>query len=103
VPGPIPLGDIGKLNHELTDITPRSLRASLIMSAVFAAFALLLGVSSTLQRSTQELKPWVSEIIRSVCCTICVTPLLTLTVVLYRLRARAKLPKEVSLETSRTS
>jgi hypothetical protein len=97
------LGDIGKLNQALTYITPGGVRDCLIVSAVFAAFAFLLGISSTQQQYTHDMISRVWENTRSLCCTICISPLLAWTVILYGLRSRAHLPKEVSLETGRAS
>lgn len=102
--------DVENLDRALANLTPRGIKACLIISAVFAALALVLGISSIWSPWAGRLGlisiPWtlgVSTHLCSACSVICCIPVLVLTVMLYGLRLKVKLPAGITLETGQAS
>jgi hypothetical protein len=110
-----PFNGLSDLDQALLEVTPRNLKVCLGISAAFAGIAIVTLAAMTLFPSVQFIflpvvhklgLSWVLEIstlFRFICSGLCSAPLIAITVILYGLRARAKLPKEVSLETGAAS
>jgi hypothetical protein len=94
----------------LAKATPKSITGCLIMGAVFAALTMFLGICSlcslALHRPGFTFLPSIlraTTLLRSVCSLVCFIPLLVLTVILYGLQLKVKLPVELVLETGEAS
>jgi hypothetical protein len=104
------LGNVDNLDRALAAVTPKSIKGCLVVGAVFAAVAMLLGIyslcSPALHRlgfTSLPLILRVSTHLRSICSVVCLIPILVLTVILYGLRLKVKLPMELALETGEAS
>jgi hypothetical protein len=98
---------VENLDRALAEVTPRSIRGCVVAGAVFATLAIFFSICSLSPHRVGLVSfQWIlgnSAHLRSICSMICCTPLLALTVILYGLRLKAKLPMEITLETGEAS
>jgi hypothetical protein len=98
---------IQSLDRALAEVTPRSIKGCLVTGAIFATLAIFFSICSLLAHPVGLVSVnWIlgsSTHLRSICSIICCIPLLFLTVILYGSRLKAKLPIEITLETSEAS
>jgi hypothetical protein len=110
-----PFNKLGELDRALLKITPRNLKACLIISAVFAGIAIVaLAATTFFPRVGFIFLPlvhklglsWILEtctLFRFICSGICSAPLIAIAAILYSIRSRAELPEGISFETGEAS